>query len=113
MHLGAPQHLQEPELELLRRYFAQSGRTDLRDCTLYSSCEPCFMCCGAMVWARLGRLVYGAADRDLGQLLGEPGSDCARLVFGQSAHRPEVLGGVLREESLAVLARYFACHKKG
>ncbi len=101
------------EAGLLRRYFAGGGCTDLRDCTLYASCEPCFMCCGALVWAKLGRLVYGASDRDLGALLGEPGSDCAELVFSRSPHRPEVVGGVLREESLAVLADYFRSHGKG
>ena len=101
------------EAGLLRRFCAETGITDLRDYTLYSSCEPCFMCSGAMVWCRLGRLVYGASDRDLGALLGEPGSDCARLVFSHSAHRPAVTGGVLREESLALLAQYFAGHGKG
>ena len=47
------------EAGLIRRFCAETGITDLRDYTLYSSCEPCFMCCGAMVWVKLGRLVYG------------------------------------------------------
>ena len=101
------------ELGLLRRFCAETGITDLSDYTLYSSCEPCFMCCGAMVWVKLGRLVYGASDRDLCALLGEAGNDCAETVFSASHHQPQVLGGVLREESLAVLAQYFANHNKG
>ena len=48
------------EAGLLRRFCAETHITDLREYTLYSSCEPCFMCCGAMVWTKLGRLVYGA-----------------------------------------------------
>lgn len=101
------------EAGLLRRFCGETGITDLREYTLYSSCEPCFMCCGAMVWVKLGRLVYGASDRDLCALLGEEGNDCAKLIFARSAHKPEVLGGVAREESLAVLRSYFAEHCKG
>lgn len=47
------------ELGLIRRFCAQTKITDLSDYTLYSSCEPCFMCSGALVWMKLGRLVYG------------------------------------------------------
>ncbi len=101
------------ELGLLRRFCAQTNIADLREYTLYSSCEPCFMCCGAMVWTRLGRLVYAASDVDLCGLLGEEGAECSRVVFGQSPWKPQVSAGVLREESLAVLARYFEHHTKG
>lgn len=101
------------EAGLLRRFCAETGITDLSEYTLYSSCEPCFMCCGAMVWVKLGRLVYGASDRDLCDLLGEEGNDCARMIFSHSPHQPEVLVGVAREESLAVLRPYFAGHEKG
>lgn len=101
------------EAGLLRRFCGETHITDLRAYTLYSSCEPCFMCCGAMVWTRVGRLVYGASDIDLCGLLGEEGSPCCELVFSHSPHAPQVQGGVLREESLAVLADYFKGHKKG
>jgi tRNA(Arg) A34 adenosine deaminase TadA len=50
------------EVGLLRRFCAETHITDLSKYTLYSSCEPCFMCCGAMVWTKVGRLVYGASD---------------------------------------------------
>lgn len=101
------------EAGLLRRFFAETHITDLSDYTLYSSCEPCFMCSGALVWAKLGRLVYGASDMDLGTLLGETGSACSDTVFRHSPHRPAVTAGVLREESLEVLRAYFQDHKKG
>ena len=95
------------ELGLLRRFCHETGITDLRDYTLYSSCEPCFMCCGAMVWTKLGRLVYGASDIDLCRIFGQEGSECCQLVFSRSGYRPAVTGGVLREEALAVLTAYF------
>ena len=101
------------EAGLLRNFCSAERITDLTDYTLYSSCEPCFMCCGAMVWTKLGRLVYGASDMDLCHILGEEGSECCRLVFGHSSHQPQVTAGVLREESLSILAGYFSKHNKG
>ncbi len=95
------------EAGLLRRFCAETGITDLREYTLYSSCEPCFMCSGAMVWTRLGRLVYGASNRDLCAIFGEEGSDCSHLVFSHSDHQPQVTAGVLRQECLEVLDAYF------
>ena len=95
------------ELGLLRRFCHETGITDLREYTLYSSCEPCFMCCGAMVWTKLGRLVYGASDIDLCRIFGQEGSECCQIVFSRSGHQPAVTGGVLREEALEVLTAYF------
>lgn len=101
------------EAGLLRRFCKETGITDLREYTLYSSCEPCFMCCGAMVWVKLGKLVYGASDRELCQILGEEGNNCAQLIFERSPWKPQVSAGILREESLGVLEAYFRDHKKG
>ena len=95
---------------LIRRFCAETGITDLRDYTLYSSCEPCFMCSGAMVWVKLGRLVYGASNRELVKIRGEEGCDCSRIVFENSFWKPEVTGGVLREQALEILAAYFENH---
>ena len=101
------------EAGLIRRFCEQTGITDLRDYTLYSSCEPCFMCSGAMVWVKLGRLVYGASNDDLVHMLGNEGCNCSRMVFEHSFWQPQVTAGVLRQESLAVLKDYFAKHEKG
>ena len=101
------------EAGLLRNFCSAERITDLTDYTLYSSCEPCFMCCGAMVWVKLGRLVYAASDIDLCSIIGETGNDCSEVVFSRSAHRPQVTGGVLREESLAILSSYFSKNGKG
>ncbi len=101
------------EAGLLRRFCAETHITDLSKYTMYASCEPCFMCCGAMVWFRLGRLVYGAGDIDLCSLLGETGTECCRIVFEHSAWKPQVTSGVLRDRSMEVLTGYFKDHKKG
>lgn len=101
------------EAGLLRRFCAETHITDLQDYTLYSSCEPCFMCSGAMVWTKLGRLVYAASDIDLCKLLDEQGSHASQIVFENSYHKPKVTGGILREESLKILSNYFPYNKKG
>ena len=100
------------ESGLIRQFCAETGITDLREYTLYSSCEPCFMCSGAMVWVRLGRLVYAASNMDLGRIRGKKGCECSRIVFENSSRKPEVTAGVLREEAIAVLAEYFGNHGK-
>lgn len=101
------------EFGLIRQFCAETGITDLRDYTMYSSCEPCFMCSGAMVWVKLGRLVYGASNDDLENMLGNEGCNCSRMVFEHSFWQPQVTAGVLRQESLAILNAYFAKHGKG
>ena len=101
------------EMGLIRRFCAETGITDLREYTLYSSCEPCFMCSGAMVWVRLGRLVYGASNEDLERILGNEGCNCSRIVFENSFWKPDVTAGVLRDQALAVLKDYFVDHAKG
>ncbi len=101
------------EFGLIRRFTEETGIADLSECTLYSSCEPCFMCCGAMVWTKLGRLVFGASDIDLCSILGVDGSQCSKIVFESSGAKIDVTSGVLREEALSVLEKYFKVHTKG
>jgi tRNA(Arg) A34 adenosine deaminase TadA len=101
------------EAGLLRRFCAKTHITDLHEYTLYSSCEPCFMCCGAMVWTKLGHLVYGASDIDLCSILDEDGAECCKIVFENSGWKPRVTAGVLRDKSMDILTRYFIKHSKG
>lgn len=101
------------EMGLFEEFVKKTNITDLSLYTLYSSCEPCFMCSGAMVWLKLGRLVYSASNVDLEHLLGNEGCDCSKIVFENSFHQPKVTSGILREESLDVLKSYFLTHKKG
>jgi tRNA(Arg) A34 adenosine deaminase TadA len=101
------------EAGLIRRFCADTGITDLSGYTMYTSCEPCFMCSGAMVWARLGRLVYAASNNDLEEILGNKGCSCSRMVFDHSFWQPQVTAGVLRDPALQVLRQYFSNHSKG
>ena len=96
---------------LIREFCQQTGITDLSDYTLYSSCEPCFMCSGAMVWAKLGRLVFSAYAKDLDEMLGEKGEEPSRQVFKRSPWCPSATGGVLREEGIQILSAYFTRDK--
>ena len=69
------------EAGLIREFCVKTSITDLHEYTLYSSCEPCFMCSGAMVWVKLGRLVYGASNRDLETILGNKDVIVQRLFL--------------------------------
>lgn len=101
------------EAGLIREFCAQTGITNLQEYTMYSSCEPCFMCSGAMVWVKLGRLVYAASNMELEKILGNEGCNCSKMVFDNSFWQPQVTTGVLREESLVILKAYFEKHEKG
>lgn len=69
------------EAGLIREFCAQTGINDLHEYTMYASCEPCFMCSGAMVWTKLGRLVYAASNIDLEHILGNEGCISSRQAF--------------------------------
>ena len=76
----------------------------LENCTLYVTLEPCPMCAGAIVLARIPRVVFGAADPKAGAV-----TTLYRLLEdARLNHRAEVLGGVLGEECGRVLSQFFA-----
>ncbi len=78
------------------------GGKYLNDCTLYVTVEPCFMCAGALGWAQLGRLVYGAADPKRGYTLLSP----------NPLHpKTEVVAGVLAEECAELIKSFFAAKR--
>lgn len=80
------------------------GRWRLSDCTVYVTLEPCCMCAGLMVNARVGRCVYGAADAKAGAL----GSLYDLNADSRLNHRFNVAAGVLADECREVLSSYFA-----
>ena len=80
------------------------GRWRLSDCTVYVTLEPCCMCAGLMVNARVGRCVYGAADAKAGAV----GSLCDLNADSRLNHRFNVTAGVLADECREVLSGYFA-----
>ncbi len=91
------------ELRALRAAARRVGNYRLVDRTLYASLEPCPMCAGAIVHARIARLVYGARD----PRWGADGSVFDILRSGRLNHRPEVVGGVLAEESADLIRSFF------
>lgn len=79
------------------------GGWRLTGCTLYVTLEPCPMCAGAIINSRIERVVFGAYDRKAGSA----GSVTNLFELGYN-HRPEVLAGVLREESEQLLKKFFS-----
>lgn len=100
------------ELVLIQEFLSKNPTADLRDYTLYSSCEPCFMCSGAIATAKLGRLVYAASHMDLEKIMGKKGISCSDFVFRNSSWSPNVTEGVLKEEAVLVLQDYFSNRRK-
>ena len=80
------------------------GSWRLNECTLYVTLEPCAMCAGAIVLARLGRMVYGATDPKAGAC----GSVLDVIHEPRLNHRVEVANGVLAEECGGLLKQFFA-----
>jgi tRNA(adenine34) deaminase len=97
------------EVLALRRAAATVGGWRLTGCTLVVSLEPCTMCAGALVLARVGRLVYGADDPRAGAV----GSLWDVVRDRRLNHRPEVVRGVLAEESAGLLREFFRDHRGG
>jgi len=95
------------EVVALRAAAATRGQWRLSGCTLVVTLEPCTMCAGAVVLARVDRLVFGAYDDKLGAV----GSLWDVVRDRRLNHRPEVVAGVLAAESTALLDGFFARHR--
>jgi tRNA(adenine34) deaminase len=92
------------EIVAIRAAARTRGHWRLDDCTLFVTLEPCAMCAGALVNARVQRLVFGAADPKAGAVV-------SLFDIGRDArmnHRFEVQAGVLAAESVALLQAFFA-----
>ena len=91
------------EIVALRECGAAIGNYRLAGCTVYTTLEPCAMCAGAMVHARITRLVYGAADPKAGAA----GTVLDVINHPQLNHQIQVTAGVLAEEYGEILRRFF------
>jgi len=104
---NAPIALADPtahaEILALREAARKANNYRLPQATLYVTLEPCVMCCGAIVQARLARVVYGAADPKAGAVE----SRYRLLDDARANHRVDALGGVLAAECGAVLKQFF------
>jgi len=95
------------EIVALRAAAAALGRWRLDGCTLVVTLEPCVMCAGAIVLARISRLVIGAWDPKAGAC----GSQWDVVRDRRSTHRVEVVGGIRAEESGGLLRDFFATRR--
>ena len=96
------------EIVALREASRRLGNHLLPGCSIYVTLEPCSMCAGAVIWARLSRLVFGAHDEKFGA--------CGSRVdlFAPEAglnHHATVTGGVLREDSVGLLREFFRARR--
>jgi tRNA(adenine34) deaminase len=95
------------ELLALREAAAALGSWRVLDAVLYVTLEPCAMCAGAIVLARLARIVFGAWDPKAGAA----GSVLDVLAEPRLNHRPEVAGGLLADDCGALLSSFFASRR--
>ncbi len=95
------------EVLAIRAACARRGAWRLDDCTLVVTLEPCTMCAGALVNARIGRLVFGAYDPKAGAVA----SLWDVVRDSRLNHRPTVMGGVMAAESEQLLSEFFAARR--
>ena len=95
------------EILALRDAAKRLGNYRLPDCVLYVTLEPCAMCVGAMLHARIARLVYGAADPKTGAC----GSVIDLFAEPRLNHHADVTAGVMGEECAALLREFFAAKR--
>ena len=97
------------ELTVIREGAIKRGNWRLTDATLYVTKEPCIMCAGAMVNARLGKLVYGCRDEKYGAVTSRH-----QIVYDPLLnHRVRVTSGVMENECAGILKRFFVKLRDG
>jgi tRNA(adenine34) deaminase len=95
------------EMMALRDAAQRLGNYRLVDCELYVTLEPCLMCAGAVMHARIARVVYGASDPKTGAC----GSVLNAFADTRLNHHTTVCGGVLAEECSAMISNFFALRR--
>jgi tRNA(adenine34) deaminase len=109
---NAPIALVDPtghaEIRAMRAAASAVGNYRLTGAALYATVEPCVMCCGAIVNARIARVVYGARDAKAGAV-----ESLYRLLDdARLNHRVEAVGGVLADESAALMRAFFDTRRR-
>ena len=101
--IGSHDPTAHAEVAAIRAAAGAIGNYRLVGATLYVTIEPCLMCVGAMVHARVATLVFGAPEPKAGAIV----SSCRAHELPSLNHRIEVLGGVLEDECRAVIQEFF------
>jgi tRNA(adenine34) deaminase len=107
--IGCSDPTAHAEMQALRDAAARTGNYRLLGATLYVTLEPCVMCAGAIMHARVARVVYGAADPKTGAC----GSVVDLFAEKRLNHHAVVVGGVAAEESGKLLSEFFAKRRAG
>jgi tRNA(adenine34) deaminase len=97
------------EIIALRQAARSFGNYRLTDTALYSTIEPCAMCAGALIQARVKRLIYGAHDERFGAVE----SRFRICDSGSLNHQMEITSGVLEEECRAIMQEFFRARRSG
>ena len=92
------------EIEAIDSACRKLGRWRLDDCELYVTLEPCPMCAGAIINARLKKVIFGAFDKKMGSCSQESVIDLFNLPYN---HRPEVWAGIMENQCSKVLTEFF------
>lgn len=96
------------ELLLVSEASQRLGRDVLSRATLYTSTEPCLMCCGAIYWSRIPQVVFGCSTTALGSVAGGSLVISSGRLFEHGRRAVSVIGPVLEEEALAVHRAYWS-----
>ncbi len=95
------------EIMAVRKACAKLNNYRLAGCDLYVTLEPCAMCLGAMVQARIRRIFFGAADPKSGAV-----QSVMRFPLAKLNHRPEIRGGLLADECGRILQTFFRAKRR-
>ena len=96
------------ELNLVRMATRQFSVGQLSQCTLYTSTEPCLMCCGGIYWANIRQVVFGVSATALAAQSGGDFAIPSPSLFAQLRPTVQVIGPILETEGLAIHAAYWA-----
>ena len=89
--------------KLVIEQVVESGKKFLSDYTLFVTVEPCLMCAGAIIWARVGKVVFGCYDPKAGAT----GSIYNALLDNNFNHHPKVVSGILAQECSELIVEFF------
>ena len=101
------------ETGLISAFSPKLDRATFATSTLYTSSEPCTMCCGAIRFAGIGRVVYGVTETQFVRIIGRPISEHpldSKEVFARTAPQVKVLGPLMENEGLALHESYWPAH---
>lgn len=98
------------EIGLIRAFCSENNIFDLSEYILYTSCEPCVMCTGAMVWSNLGKIVYSVSHGQLAEIAGSNIMISCSEVIEKSPNKPLLVEQVLNAEGLKVFEGYTFSH---